>query len=111
MNLRKKEYTYHCIECGRLTKTLHEIFYGTADRKRSIELALQVPLCDECHTRIHCHATKGEGKAFQKKWIEWLGQDYEAVKHQMQLSKLNHNFVVGIRKKNIDKIKNLVYIL
>ena len=36
----------HCIECGRTGINKHEVFYGTANRKLSIEDGLVIPLCE-----------------------------------------------------------------
>jgi hypothetical protein len=39
----------HCIECGRTNIEKHEVFFGTANRKLSIEDGLVIPLCKMLH--------------------------------------------------------------
>lgn len=38
-----------CIVCGRQREALHEVFFGTANRKKSIEHGLVIPLCNYHH--------------------------------------------------------------
>ena len=38
-----------CIECGRTNVEKHEVFFGRANRKLSIEDGLVIPLCKELH--------------------------------------------------------------
>ena len=51
--INKHKKMYSCPVCNRNTVTLHEIFYGTSNRKISIEYNLQVPLCPICHYVSH----------------------------------------------------------
>lgn len=39
----------HCIVCGKTKEALHEVFFGTANRKKSIEHGLVIPLCNYHH--------------------------------------------------------------
>lgn len=39
----------HCIECGRINVELHEVFFGKANRHKSIEDGLVIPLCHQYH--------------------------------------------------------------
>ena len=39
----------HCIVCGKTKEALHEVFFGTANRKKSIEHGLVIPLCNMHH--------------------------------------------------------------
>lgn len=42
----------HCIICGKSKDNLHEIFFGK-NRINSIKYKLVIPLCFECHFKIH----------------------------------------------------------
>ena len=39
----------HCYICGRNRECLHEVFYGTANRKLSIKYGMVIPLCNFHH--------------------------------------------------------------
>lgn len=41
-----------CILCGRKKDHIHEIFFGR-NRINSMKYGLCIPLCNECHTRMH----------------------------------------------------------
>lgn len=68
----------HCVECGRNNIELHEVFFGTSNRKISIEDGLVIPLCKEFH---HAGNLKGIHKNIdlnlkwkkiaQEKWQEY----------------------------------------
>ena len=42
----------NCFVCGRRATDMHHIFHG-ADKKLSEELGCMVPLCRECHNKVH----------------------------------------------------------
>ena len=42
----------HCYLCGKQSQQWHHIF-NKYDKKRSEKFGLLVPLCAECHMRIH----------------------------------------------------------
>jgi hypothetical protein len=42
-----------CIICQQPTGTLHEIFFGTWKREKSIKYNLQVPCCPKHHAMFH----------------------------------------------------------
>ena len=42
----------HCIICGKPKDHLHEIFFGK-NRINSIKYKLVIPICFECHNKIH----------------------------------------------------------
>ena len=42
----------NCYICGHLASEWHHIFHG-ADKKLSEELGCMVPLCRECHEKVH----------------------------------------------------------
>ena len=42
----------HCILCGKPKDHLHEIFFGK-NRINSIKYKLVIPVCFECHNKIH----------------------------------------------------------
>ncbi len=42
----------HCILCGKSKDHLHEIFFGK-NRVNSIKYKLVIPVCFECHNKIH----------------------------------------------------------
>lgn len=45
----------HCIICGKSPVNKHEIFGGSANRKKSMEYGLVIPLCTcEHHDQINC---------------------------------------------------------
>ena len=41
-----------CYMCGGRAVDMHHIFHG-ADKKLSEDLGLMVPLCRNCHNRVH----------------------------------------------------------
>ncbi len=41
-----------CYVCGRRASEWHHVMHGP-DKKLSEELGLMVPLCRECHSRVH----------------------------------------------------------
>lgn len=41
-----------CFLCGRRASDIHHVMHG-ADKKLSEELGLMVPLCRECHNKVH----------------------------------------------------------
>ena len=41
-----------CYICGARADDLHHVLHG-ADKKKSEELGLMVPLCRRCHNRVH----------------------------------------------------------
>lgn len=67
----------HCVECGRNNVELHEVFYGTANRKLSIQDGLVIPLCKCLHHHgnligIHkdIYLDSKWKKIAEEKWIE-----------------------------------------
>ena len=43
-----------CCLCGSTYMlTIHEVFYGTSNRKKSKEDGMTVPLCGGCHSAVH----------------------------------------------------------
>ena len=74
----------HCIECGTPNVELHEVFFGTANRKKSIEDGLVIPLCKQYHHRgnlIGIHQdiklnTKYK-KVAEKRWLEYYNKTIE----------------------------------
>lgn len=45
----------HCIICGKSPVNKHEIFGGSANRKKSMEYGLVIPLCTcEHHDQVNC---------------------------------------------------------
>lgn len=42
----------HCIICGKKKDHLHEVFFGS-NRKKSMMYGMILPLCFECHKRMH----------------------------------------------------------
>ena len=68
---QNKNTSYSCVMCGKPTTTLHEIFYGTADRKMSIKYNLQVPLCHICHGIAHTEKQKYQEIFCEKHGIKW----------------------------------------
>lgn len=74
----------HCIECGRSNVEKHEVFFGTANRKLSIEDGLVIPLCKAKHHAgnligIHKDQELNEKwkKIAQEKWQEYYGRTKE----------------------------------
>ena len=42
-----------CVICGKKRDNLHEVFYGTGKRQLSMKYGLVLPLCFNCHNKIH----------------------------------------------------------
>lgn len=73
-----------CIECGRYGVELHEVFFGTSNRKLSIEDGLVIPLCSVKHHHgnligIHQDKELNEKwkKKAQEKWQDYYGKTKE----------------------------------
>ena len=73
-----------CIECGRNNIELHEVFFGTANRKISIEDGLVIPLCKELHHKgnlIGIHKDEKLNKKWkeiaEKRWCEFYNKTPE----------------------------------
>lgn len=67
-----------CLICGKRDKThIHEVFYGTANRKKSIQYGLCIRLCPEHHN------ASNEGVHFNKAFDEKLKKNvqYIAMQH------------------------------
>ena len=81
-----------CFVCGDTQHLhIHEVFFGTANRKKSIEWGLYVPLCPEHHNMsnkgVHFNKTldtklkkyaqkKFEEKHGHEKFMEVIGKNY-----------------------------------
>ena len=44
--------TFTCYVCGRPASEWHHVMHG-ADKKLSETMGLMVPLCRECHNKVH----------------------------------------------------------
>lgn len=73
-----------CLECGSETNIhIHEVFYGTSNRKKSIEDGCCVYLCGRHHNQsndgIHFNKELNERvkKAMQIKWMETYKKSIE----------------------------------
>lgn len=42
-----------CVICGKKRANLHEVYYGTGKRQLSIKYGCVIPLCYQCHIKIH----------------------------------------------------------
>ena len=74
----------HCIECGRNNVEKHEVFFGTSNRRLSIQDGLVIPLCKAKHhtgNYIGIHKDKDLNqkwkKIAQKRWQEYYGKTKE----------------------------------
>ena len=61
-----------CVECGRPKDDLHEVYEG-AYRQRSMKYGCVIPLCRQCHNRIH---QEKELKLKYKRMFEKLFTEY-----------------------------------
>ena len=43
---------YTCYVCGRRADEMHHVMHGS-DKKLSERMGLMVPLCRECHSKVH----------------------------------------------------------
>ena len=66
---------FSCYVCGRLASEWHHVMHG-AEKKLSETTGLMVPLCRECHNRVHHQGgeldriLKQEGqRAFIRKYL------------------------------------------
>ena len=46
----------YCALCGRPRENLHEVFFGTANRQKSKDWGMVMPLCQRCHSKVHRNA-------------------------------------------------------
>ena len=66
----------HCIECGRTNIEKHEVFFGTANRKLSIEDGLVIPLCKALHHKGNLIGIHKE-KELNEKWKKIAQQTWQ----------------------------------
>lgn len=66
-----------CIECGKPNVELHEVFFGSRNRSKSIEDGMVIPLCKEYHHRgnlVGIHKDKELNLKYKRiaeqKWLE-----------------------------------------
>lgn len=73
----------NCIICGRTKEALHEVFFGTANRKKSIQYGLVIPLCNYHHNMsdegIHFNRELDLNykKIAEQRWITHYGETKE----------------------------------
>ena len=73
----------NCIICGRTKEALHEVFFGTANRKKSIQYGLVIPLCNYHHNMsdegIHFNRNLDLSykKIAEKRWLEHYNKTKE----------------------------------
>ena len=77
-----------CMLCEKNAVNKHEIFFGTGQRKISMKYGLVIPLCYQCHLRMHRSSVqqaiwhvKGQ-EAFEKEYpdlnfLETFGENYK----------------------------------
>ncbi len=53
------DYTQFCALCGRPKTDLHHCIFNTSNRKKCDEDAILLPLCRNCHDKIHHDASFG----------------------------------------------------
>lgn len=70
-----------CFICGKPAECIHEVFFGTANRRISIEDGMYLGLCNNCHNfgnrSVHlCRETDLYLKKYaQKIWEETCSKD------------------------------------
>lgn len=96
-----KKKSYSCVLCGKITKTLHECFYGSANRKISIKYNMQVPLCNDCH--IEAHKDK---ELWQMYLCQKLRINYSITKRMINNFTDNKAYFEGIKDKCLEKLKS-----
>jgi hypothetical protein len=57
--INDRKTIWKCVICGKPTGTLHEVFFGSDWRDKSIKYNLQVPLCIDHHHEYHTSTVKG----------------------------------------------------
>lgn len=60
----------HCFLCGREAQQIHHVF-NKHDKKRSEKFGLLVPLCMECHLKVHDEPSQETNRELKQ-----LGQTY-----------------------------------
>lgn len=77
----------HCIECGRTNIEKHEVFFGTANRKLSIEDGLVIPLCKALHHNgnlIGIHKDKDLNEKWKKKAQQTWQKHYNKTEDEFR---------------------------
>jgi len=103
---KKKMYAYCDEEKGRETTTLHEVFYGTANRKISIKHHLQVPVL--YFGRVHRESHGPGAKAWAMKHCEFLMIDYWETVRRLNDYKENKKYFKEIEKKCYSKLQKYI---
>lgn len=74
----------HCIECGRNDCEKHEVFFGTANRRLSIEDGLVIPLCNAEHHKGNLIGIHQDEKLnlkwkriAEEKWLQFYNKTEE----------------------------------
>lgn len=76
-----------CFFCGKPKTDIHEIFYGNANRQKSKDWGMCLPLCRECHRKVHaskaarlytqyCGQKRFEQLYGHEKFMEVFKKDY-----------------------------------
>lgn len=76
----------HCIICGRKKEHIHEVFYGR-NRKNSMIYKLCVPLCCDCHRKMHSDTRLQE--LYHKKGQALFQETYPDLDFQ-EIFKINY---------------------
>ena len=99
---KNKNISYYCQgECEETTtNTLHEVIYGSCNRKLCIKYNLQIPLCLKCHEKVHREMPK---IVSMKLFCLKLGIDYD--KTRLSVNKLDYKYLEGIADQCKDKLK------
>ena len=86
---------WSCFGCGISTNVLHEVFFGTSKRIKSIRYDIQIPLCPKCHNAAHGRKTKSDANRFRRKSqddikhaiCDFLGLDYYKACYEINQGK------------------------
>ena len=80
-----------CIECQRPASETHHCIGKRADRWKSEELGLTVPLCSVCHDKLH---NRKEGKELKRKYQKVAQRIFEKTHSRDEWMRIYHkNFL------------------
>lgn len=65
-----------CAICGRLKEDTHHLIFGTSDRKLADQDGITIPLCRECHEKMHRIDSTFSKMIGQLMWERWYLADY-----------------------------------
>lgn len=105
--VNNKTTAWICCQCPRETTTLHEVFFGTANRPISVIYHIQVPVCEDHHKKAHGQHKYNDKsqEMYRMTFCQWLDISY--IKCLQSFNGLdNKNYLFEVMDKCKNRIDN-----